>query len=1169
MSIYFEGNTPYMSAFALVAIESVWPNPEGGELSADSYDMELLGMSGEGTSTGIQRKNFSPNDRSTRNTHSNYEVQQGYYKLLPLNVISVNTSSGLEGSSFEVKFTLDDMLLVTSDENQVAMSGATGLPISRADLASFSSVMPMFRPAQGVKYHTDEELGLTRYRISGANSGFNIEDLVTENDTITIWLYHDPKEFQFRDSDLDVVSEYGAGDWPTVHLNQDMSWVIGSGDRRGQYDTENPSLNEATLKNIGVLTEYMEAAMQSAVDGEQRDFGGVSRDNIYEVLDAYYMDARSVTSTLVNDAIREKAVSNFGSNGEYIANWILLPVAGYITDEGRTVPTLAVRRAALKTFIRELSPGSGEFLFSAEEFTPAAIEAARILGEPPDGLVTGINLFSISVNDMLRDHLLNSPNRSTVTRAKQNFANGRTIITSGDGKAFHGETPYMALKGQISGVKVAVGATQGSHTVTLMGKGMEKMLSEHEVYFDDMFLPDGGKAMTDFQYFYVHMPPGRAILSIVNSWAPKKIIMGKPTSWAVDVFQTQWRWDTPSDKDVEDLPRGIQKLEDMQVEIEETVPLRGNLVLSQRLEGVPAVDRKNTRIFAPLNYIDTTRIREMTLALERAYDNSNTDAVINTSKPLQGRTSVMQNLTNIIGVGQFYEIFVDETGRLRYRLTFEAMERTPNPIYTPIIQDRDLLSEGSSFSHSDGELKTLVDVEPLRGQHTAGFSGISFRGRSVPDASALPIIESPPGVTEESLSADLFRYGLRSVSIEDVYTSESNEAQRKAALYRGFFGKPVKRASLKVRGNTSYRVGETVLVALQKNKHRTRTIIDLPAMRNWLLFIKEDKDLIDMYIGVDERLLHTDYYNKTSALNPLANSASYYNEFVSDPKGFVLDQFLATIEYLIKTLPGVRVITPDYFPSTYWFTKWGGLAPQGWDQNSADYKDIIDLHNAVLRGAVLNDTEALHTAERLYLKNPGIMNMLKFQDFRCASYLISGVQHNFTQDSDSSTTLNLAFGQDNLVLLEPSGFAPIGFISLEKNMRMGWDNREQRAMFQSYPTQRSGVQNLYIEQFKEDLTFKRGNFLYTAQTFRNTANYMYELALERGIDVEYPVLTNENSIERESFNTTPPTPEESSERVDEVVRAYMEERRIYEEERAAARARREAAFDGSGWVIEE
>lgn len=1158
MSIYFEGNTPYMTAFAIIAIESVWPNPEGGELTSDSYDMSLLDLGEQdrtyGRNPGVPRGSFSGFGGGGAVSSDDYHREQGYYKIIPLNILSARTTTTPGGSNFEIKFTLDDLLLITDEGNSAVMSNATGLPLNRADLASLDDVLPMFRPSRGLEYVRDEGLGLARYRITGPNSGFNLEDLVTENDTVTIWLYHDPKEFHFRSHDLDVVRESPAGNdpWPLVELNQDMSWVIGSGDRRGQYSTEEPDFKESVLGRVGLINDYREASLQSSITGEEKPQVAVTYDNVYRIIDAFYMEARSgVPSTTVDSAIDKFSRAFFAENGNEdtgrrVAEWVLNPVAGYTFTEDSSAQ-LRERRELLRTFIEKLKQtGDSQQMFEltqeAEQIGLELVPAMFV-----EGLVHGINLFASGINAVFNDHVENSPNKEIVTRARQNFSNGRTILMSGDGKSFHGETPYLALKGQISGVKVSVGAVQGAHTVTISGKGFEKILQEHEVYYESNFLSDSNKPLTDYQYFFVHMSPPRAVLSIVNSWAPKKIIMGKPTAWSVDSYQLLWR--TKAKPNPDDVEEGESEVptEDDQLPMPELVPLRGNLVLEQKLEGME-IEKHKLRLFTPLNYIDTTRVREMAFALERAYTDPEKTAGLNTAKPLQSKVSVMQNLTNIIGVGQLYEIFVDETGRLRYRLTFEAMERTPSPIYTPIIQDRDLFSDGSSFEHSDAELKTLIDVSPLRGSHTAELADIAWKGRSVPSPSPIPLVELPEDVDPASLSADLFRYGLRTTNIDDVYTSESNEARRKAIIYRGFFGRPIKKATLKIRGNTSYRMGETVLVALQRNKHRTRTVIHIQKMLDWLKRIKDDEDLLDMYIGVDERLLHPEYYNKTTSFNPLAGSDSYLTDFVNTPKKFVAEQFIATFEYLQETLPGVEVITPEYFPSTYWFAKWGGLAAQGWDQNSITQEDILAMHTAVLRAAVLGDEGAMQDVRDRYLSSPGLINMLKFQDFRCASYYISGVTHNFTQDSDASTSLNLTFGQDNLVLLEPAGFAPVGFISLEKKMRIGYDDEDQKFMYEDFESQRSGMQDLYIEQFKEDQSFKRGNFLYTAQTFRNTANYMYELALERGMDVEYPA---DGSVDRDVYNEVPRTVEQNTDRINEVANEYQAERD------AAIEARRE------------
>jgi len=502
-------------------------------------------------------------------------------------------------------------------------------------------------------------------------------------------------------------------------------------------------------------------------------------------------------------------------------------------------------------------------------------------------------------------------------------------------------------------------------------------------------------------------------------------------------------------------------------------------------------------------------------------------------------------------------MFVDETGRLRYRFTFEAYERTPNPAISPTIQDEDVLP-GASFTTTDSRLSTLVDLRPADKAVSGDGMDIPFLGRAVPKTSSVPLKnisivdsgvqgpalqgsgENPSGLNsidlDDVLSPTLFRYGLQSLTIEDVYTAPADSAKRKAILYLNAFGEPLKQAQINVVNNTSYRVGNTVLVALQKNKHRSKTLIDVEKFLNWLtyLFSSQDKDLVNMYVGVDERLILKDSYIPTSSgdYTPIPNS-KFYEEFVDTPKDFVLSRLIDTFRYLRNEL-NLSFITPEYFPSTYWFYGGGAVSNsnpgEGFVGSTGQTipSDVIkEFYTEVIDLAVNNNQSNVSSINEKIATYPGIINALQFQDFRAASYYIENVSHKFDHGRNMTTSLSLNYGQDNLVLLEPRNNIPIGFISLEKNMALGYDSDEQNKLYldgQNFG-ERSGEQNMFIEQFKQNEQFERASLMYQAQKIRNASNYMYKLAMLDNLDVTINEFTQESRssnevLEQYETNTT-------------------------------------------------
>lgn len=319
-----------------------------------------------------------------------------------------------------------------------------------------------------------------------------------------------------------------------------------------------------------------------------------------------------------------------------------------------------------------------------------------------------------------------------------------------------------------------------------------------------------------------------------------------------------------------------------------------------------------------------------------------------------------------------------------------------------------------------------------------------------------------------------------------------------------FYGTPLKKATLRLRNNTSFRAGETVLVALQKYKKRTRTLIDLVRMRDWMNFLLrgENKDLLEMYIGVESRFLPDNKESYSFTRNddflPIPQK-QIYEKYSENPHRFVAEAFRDTFNFLLNKLPDIKVITPEYFPPTYWYFQRKSGTFETWDRGNLIDQNVIALLESMLIASATGAESAkrnINTLLKLEI-NQGIINAAKFHNFKATSYYIEGVSHKFTYGSEATTSLSLNFGQDSLVLLEPKSFLPIGFISLEKKMRIGYDDGEngyQRELWQEYEgKETSAIQKMYTNQFIEDRKYKRASFLHRSQANRNSSNYMYEI----------------------------------------------------------------------------
>jgi hypothetical protein len=1208
----------------------------------DAIESELLDRSAYGTYPQASRR---PGFSSILTSEEAYKKRRGYFKLLPLNIIQVSSSTSTGGtvgqSSFNVSFTMDDVLIIAdrfAAEN-ITSTLPRAIPIKIDEV--FNEVSKIFGNSPVPEKIKSEinPYGMYAFRISGNEFTFNIEDVVEANDTVTMWLYHDPKEFDFINLDS---SDSSKSAFDKFVLNKDFSSVIGSGSRRSQDDfkllNEDGTLFRKTPKTLvqsiffktGVLNSF--SSPESLLPGQGQEVRLSRLDafnflvesgrilnldglgaNFSEVISpdnpALNLSISGVTSKIISRSDNNQR-TNFGDSGvsilqgqlnNFIRNTFIAKIKdfnlaaerrarGNSSESGgapKLIPETSLSyQASATAFIssvreilqlnpdanaRDLATSWRDLQARKKIPSLAGVSLTEIFltnpgeltipGEAEDYFQTIINYVN-TLNLLAEESLsfLSEQNQINVVSAgssEEGFFNKKTYFST----VSHGETPYLILKGHISSVEVKYGATQGSNTVTISGGGYEKVLNDNIVYYEDLFSPTGGTFGQALEAYpiYSQMLPPRALLSFIESNVPRFMLIGKPTKQIIDARNMSLQFAAArrasdyqvTEEDevratgtfqqeeikrprniVEDyfdsgkaLVRGLGAI-DINVNTVETLPELRSSGDSQN-ESKFEFGKVSLRLFYPVNYLNTSRIREMINSLEAAYEQNPDEAVIKIPIKLSPMQPVSNNLMTFNGPKEINHLFVDETGRLRQRLSFEAWERVPNPEYTPIITDNDVLAAGSSFSRNSEPVTTMVDIRANylttgRGIVDARFAGRTLSGGN--DYIPLIVIKNENFNNErllgdgsnfyETISEPFFRYGMKYKLLNDVYTTSTRIAKRRSILYQGFFSKPIKTASVNIKGNPSYRAGETVLVCLNSYKYRSREIVDVNKTLDWLRYLKTNKELIPLYIGVDKRWINRDTYFATSKLG----ESKEYNFWLgpllgaASPEEYILDKFIETFTYLKNTLDGgLKFITPEYFPTTLW----GFLGTSNsYFFNGINSASVRAAHNIVYNQLTGRTTGSLKS---ILDNNPDLINSIRMQNFKATSYYIESVQHSYVHGESVTTKLNLNHGQDNLVLLEPFSMRPIGFMSIERKMRIGYDdiivnsqgdavfpdspdtNTKDRILWEEFNTKQSDLQKFYTVQFFQDAEFKRNSFLYTAQKYRNSANFMYEIALELGL----------------------------------------------------------------------
>jgi hypothetical protein len=1230
-SFTFNGNESNKEAFekAFKELEAVFNGiPDNvNELVSEisSIEKELLDQSAYGTYPQAMRR---PSFSSILSSEDAYKKRRGYFKLIPLNIVQASTSTSTSGmvgqSSFNVSFTMDDVLVVADEfgANQISGSLPRAVPIKinevfdEIDRRSFGNTV-----SQAVREDLNK-FGLYAFRISGDDFTFNIEDIVEANDTVTVWMYHDPKEFDF----VDNTEVNGSNQLDRYVLNKDFSYVIGSGSRKSQDDFkllnddgsifkkpprtlvqtiffETGILNGfSTPEQLAELGEDAPSVSLTNLDvfnflvaaGQRADLGGLGLDATRAGVDRLInregegtrrvLDSVSSSLTIDDTRLISNRVSSIlkdiflpdipRANGSINSAKIGLddPGLNNIPETARSYNSLSLDlRNSIKDILldsendnktaedlADIWEGSGAKKRTIRNYELSQFVTTSEMEDIFQNIISYKPTASSLANESLEVLRDKNTNKLIEPSTEINgFFNKRTYLKNQS----HGETPYLAVKGHISSVEVKYGAGQGSHIISITGSGYEKVLNDNIVYYEDLFSPTGGAFAQAVEAYpiYSQMLPPKGMLSFIETTAPRFILIGKPTKQTIDARNMSLRFarktNSKADNVTEDRPvgsgiddrdasLGLQpqpKQKDVFNVVEKYFPseqrqglVRGlaaidiNVVAKERTDTFKPDDNIGLRIFYPVNYLNTSRIREMIKSLESAYEQNPEEAVIKIPIKISPMQSIANNLQAFNGPKEVNHLFVDETGRLRQRLAYEAWERPPMPEYMPTITDSEVLVSGSSFSRDSGPVITMVDIRANYLTTAQGIVDARFAGRTLSggnDYIPLMVIKNEQFNNSRLLGEDsnfyevisepFFRYGMKYKLLNDVYTSSTRVAKRKSILYQGFFSKPLKTAKIALRNNTSYRAGETVLVCLDSYRYRSREIIDVIKTLNWLNYLKNERpDLVPLYIGVDKRWLnHESYYNTVS----LDNSREYgfwLSKFKENPEEYILDRFIDTFEYLSRKLRGgLKFITPEYFPTTYWADS---------DLNSTGVsigKFYDEIFNRLV-GSEIDDRDAslgLQPQPRQFELNYDDYKYIRMQNFKVTSYYIESVQHSYTHGEGATTSLSLNHGQDNLVLLEPFSMKPIGFMSTERKMRIGFDdvvtndagnivfedepnkNTKDRLLWEDYPNKMSDLQVMYIEQAKQDKEFKNNSFLYTAQKYRNSSNFMYELALDLGL----------------------------------------------------------------------
>ena len=668
-----------------------------------------------------------------------------------------------------------------------------------------------------------------------------------------------------------------------------------------------------------------------------------------------------------------------------------------------------------------------------------------------------------------------------------------------------GDTPYLIMRGHIK-QSSSTHSAQGVN-ITISGSGYEYPMEKHMVFYDDAQTFEGSLvAFQDYTSYYSSLKPPQVIVAFLTKWMPKKVKWGPLTESANT--QTTLAGVKINSNSKSYLVRGSTIFERnrksllTKYETDET-PTQDSSSSEEMAKRKEAEIKNDSRVFTPINYVDITRVAEFTRALDRA-DPSGLIATSTVPTTIQSRDTIMAACKKVANVSNLYELFVDETGRLIYRVSTEAWERTPRPAYIPSVESDILIS--FTENESDEAIYTVIDIQPTGNASLGAGTNQLTRynwGRAIPRSGYVPINVDNKESVPNMFSPELFRYGMRYQYLSDYYGVHNDIMRPKAYNLLRFYKEPLKKANATVIADPTYRKGNTVYVSLKNRKTRSKAVIDIDATLAWLKHKEMTDEDWERYIGVEERLQNWEkFYQNQYILGNFFTRKAYDMDNGKDNQGldselsvkFIRRAIISTLEALKKPeYGGFTHISAEMFPTTLWYYLHSdNVRSHTGDQPGAM---VRKAYSAALKFASNGDKSGFTPEVIPYLR------FIEFNSFISRQYYIERVEHSFAFGASATTTLTLSYGQDCITIVDPRLDGAIGFMSVERKVRdfyvdeyAGEDPTRDKKNMETYEIpHESPWRKLLKEQYKEDKLYKEGSLIYEGAKVRNTANFMHKL----------------------------------------------------------------------------
>lgn len=698
--------------YAIVVIESLWPSQEDyrgeGEnivFSSGSKNYELM------KSSPLQSK------------------YSGYYKIIPLNILSVNTSFSKEGGNFNISFTANNLLFIAETE----------LPERLKKILETSSVRLENSAIEQFPFLEKVFVGNDKLR-TGYITNYNIiSQFIRELDTVSIYLVDIKEHLSNELLELYVGKKPGRTKQTEVAQLADKKQkiLIQLGISKNELALIDKSLKSKDLKNLlfyyrkfsypliisrffkalnlqlfslnneirsKIRNQEIENAKNESIEVFINMFGRTIfdyyfknknlREGITQCIDSYYK-ANTPISKLISwtafETLRLKLNEIFGiSPGlcfsrnpkleeekkfKAILNSILID--NYLYEYANRVLG-ADTREEIEEGINFLNSVLGNRIFSFEDYLLGIYSSLSIFVK---------EFYSVDSN----------------TKTIDIYGAQETLEINNSGDAIG-----LVFRGHITDISRSVSISDSSAdiTITIKGRDLSHPLKTHEIYADYTSVKFAAQPLEN--YSVKILTPIEAVIKIMNSFAPTKI--------------------------------NVLEL-DRETFLTSVISSRGfdtfynagslNILINQGNVVAPSYDAsfEDLSVFTPIHYVSTDLIYMVKNAfdtegiLQKFLANVNVDI---SDGPL------FDALKKIVSSNSAYRIYVDHLGYLK-------IEYEPAHISFPFSlslnrEITDYYTFSIEHSSSESNVATFVEVIPKSfGTSSPSSMGLaSLYGRSIP-----------------------------------------------------------------------------------------------------------------------------------------------------------------------------------------------------------------------------------------------------------------------------------------------------------------------------------------------------------------------------------------------------------------------------------------------------